>query len=166
MTEQNSQLKKQIESLSMENVQLKSCVLDTQTGIAALRAEMAKMNNKFEQQQMLIAQEKEAARTYQEEVVHLSRKLNTMHESNKRLHDTSDELTFQLEQNQSAIRILSRSASPNSHFSRRSCASDEASLQAELAAAARRSFSCHTGKFGGDFNDESDSGRSVFQKII
>ncbi|XP_075243088.1 ras and EF-hand domain-containing protein homolog isoform X2 [Convolutriloba macropyga] len=163
MSEQNNQLKRQIESLSMENVQLKNVVLDTQTGIASLRAEMAKMSHKFEQQQMQIAQEKETARTYQEEVVHLSRQLQNMHESNKRLHDTSDELSYALEQNQSAIRILSRSASPsNSQLSRvRSCASDEASLQAELvmAAARRQQYSCNSGKYGADFNDESDSGR-------
>ena len=78
LSDQNLQLKRQIEALSQENLHLRNSVLDAQTGIAALRAEMAKMQNKFDEQQMQIALEKETARSYQDEVSNLSKQLQSM----------------------------------------------------------------------------------------
>ena len=177
VSEQNLQLKRQIETLSQENLHLRNSVLDAQTGIAALRAEMAKMQNKFDEQQMQIALEKETARSYQEEVSNLSKQLQSMQETSRRLNDTSDELNYAMEQNQSAIRMLSRSASPaNSHVSRRSANSGEASLHTELQAACPSKSQSNNplesafpgigdpamAKMYPDFHDESDSGRYSF----
>ena len=105
-------------------------------------------------------------------------KISFMQETSRRLNDTSDELNYAMELNQSAIRMLSRSASPaTSHVSRRSANSGEASLQTELQAACPSKSSQNSNtldssypgmydpsltKMYPDFHDESDSGRYSF----
>ncbi|XP_013406983.1 ras and EF-hand domain-containing protein homolog [Lingula anatina] len=109
---QVSKLKRQLEELSEENRELRATVNDAQTNLALVRSELAGLRQDHAEKLEALQLEKDTMAEYAKEQAHLTSQLQQLHEANRKLHDTNDDLRAALEQSHMALRKISTSATP------------------------------------------------------
>ena len=82
----------EIESKEKENQILRKKLAEFQTQMAVMRTEVVQMKAVYEEQEDRLASERGTVLTCVNEQENLTRQLHLLHEANKRLHDTNDDL--------------------------------------------------------------------------
>ncbi|XP_064599676.1 ras and EF-hand domain-containing protein homolog [Liolophura sinensis] len=95
---QLSELKSRLEELYHENRHMKSSLTDAQTSLALARSELATMRQEYKDKCHELQIEKDTVTDYIREQDNLTRQLHMLHDANKKLHDTNDDLRAALEQ--------------------------------------------------------------------
>ncbi|XP_050411292.1 ras and EF-hand domain-containing protein homolog isoform X5 [Patella vulgata] len=95
--EQVTQLKAKLDELNYENRNYKSELTDAQTNLALVRSELASIRQQFKEKCHEYDNEKETVMDYIKEQDNLTRQLHLLHDANKKLHDTNDDLRNCLE---------------------------------------------------------------------
>ncbi|CAH2274156.1 ras and EF-hand domain-containing -like [Pelobates cultripes] len=90
--EESTRLKNQIFDLSQENEFLKHNLLDTQTNISLLQAELDKLKNDYADQHMHYEREMDMLKTMIDESREYSSKIQLLNEANKSLYDHNDSM--------------------------------------------------------------------------
>lgn len=85
-------LKEKVEEMTFANRQLKSELTDAQTNLALVKSEFANVKHQLNEKIHEIELDKEAMADFQREQENLTRQLHLLHDANKRLHDTNDDL--------------------------------------------------------------------------
>ncbi|XP_069132304.1 ras and EF-hand domain-containing protein homolog isoform X5 [Argopecten irradians] len=85
-------LKKRLEEMSTANRQLKSELTDTRTNMALVRSELVSVRNNYTDKCHELNREKETVMDIVKEQDNLTRQLHLLHDANKQLHDTNDDL--------------------------------------------------------------------------
>ncbi|KAL4224722.1 hypothetical protein ACF0H5_015419 [Mactra antiquata] len=102
------QLKGKVEEMTFANRQLQSELTDAQTNLALMKSELVSTKQQLNERIHEIDIEKEAATEYQREQENLTRQLHLLHDANKRLHDTNDDL-------REAVEVARRSSPIRQH---------------------------------------------------
>ncbi|XP_071852091.1 ras and EF-hand domain-containing protein homolog isoform X7 [Apostichopus japonicus] len=144
-------LRKEVDELRQENRQLKSAYTELQTSLALAKSENLELKSEYDDQMGFITSNRDTLQEYIQEHENLTRQLEMLHEANKKLQDTNDDLRAALENLQKNTRVtphsnrlaMSRSSSMQSYDSRQT---DSSSLR-------RRQFSYQASM---DSNDISD----------
>lgn len=111
---EEQKIKEEVDEKVQEIRFLRSQLTDAQTNLAVLRSELAQMRNDYEEQEAQLEAEKRTVMECVQEQESLTRQLQLLHEANKKLHDTNDDLRSALE----ARRVQDRrSPSPNKRHS-------------------------------------------------
>ncbi|KAK6184047.1 hypothetical protein SNE40_002224 [Patella caerulea] len=95
--EQVTLLKAKLDELNYENRNYKSDLTDAQTNLALVRSELASIRQQFKEKCHEYDNEKETVMDYIKEQDNLTRQLHLLHDANKKLHDTNDDLRNCLE---------------------------------------------------------------------
>ncbi|KAM4747005.1 ras and EF-hand domain-containing protein-like [Rhinophrynus dorsalis] len=90
--EESTKMRNQIFDLSQENEHLKRHLLETQTNISLLQAELDRLKNDFTDQQMHHNREKEMLKSMIEESREYSSQIQILNEANKSLFDSNDSM--------------------------------------------------------------------------
>ncbi|XP_071852085.1 ras and EF-hand domain-containing protein homolog isoform X2 [Apostichopus japonicus] len=143
-------LRKEVDELRQENRQLKSAYTELQTSLALAKSENLELKSEYDDQMGFITSNRDTLQEYIQEHENLTRQLEMLHEANKKLQDTNDDLRAALENLQKNTRVtphsnrlaMSRSSSMQSYDSRQT----DSSLR-------RRQFSYQASM---DSNDISD----------
>ncbi|XP_064635542.1 ras and EF-hand domain-containing protein homolog isoform X2 [Lineus longissimus] len=90
-------MRRRLEDTSTENRVLKSDITDAQTNQAILRSELATLRQQYEDKCRDLKNEKDTLLEYMKEQDNLTRQLHLLHDANKRLHDTNDDLRAALD---------------------------------------------------------------------
>ncbi|XP_068722019.1 ras and EF-hand domain-containing protein-like isoform X2 [Montipora capricornis] len=111
---EEQKIKEEVDEKVQEIRFLRSQLTDAQTNLAVLRSELAQLRNDYEEQEAQLEAEKRTVVECVQEQESLTRQLQLLHEANKKLHDTNDDLRSALE----ARRVQDRrSPSPNKRHS-------------------------------------------------
>ncbi|XP_041366596.1 ras and EF-hand domain-containing protein homolog isoform X2 [Gigantopelta aegis] len=97
--EQMQELKKRLEDIQYENRQLKSELTDTQTNLALVRSELAAIKQNYNEKCRELELVKVSDMDYIREIDNLTKQLHLLHDANKKLHDTNDDLREALSNN-------------------------------------------------------------------
>ncbi|WAR02385.1 RASEF-like protein [Mya arenaria] len=111
--EQLLHLKGQVEEMTFANRQLRSDLTDAQTNLALVKGELANTKQQISDKAHEVEMEKETICEYQREQENLTRQLHLLHDANKRLHDTNDDLREAMEAARRASPIRQQSVSSN-----------------------------------------------------
>lgn len=118
-------LRKEVDELRQENRQLKSSLTELQTNLALAKSENLELKSEYDDQMGFITSNRETLQEYIKEHENLTRQLEMLHEANKKLQDTNDDLRAALENLQKNVRSpqanrhsVSRSSSVQSYDSR------------------------------------------------
>ncbi|XP_053385023.1 ras and EF-hand domain-containing protein homolog isoform X5 [Mercenaria mercenaria] len=90
--EQLLHLKGKVEEMTFANRQLKSELTDAHTNLALVKGDFASVKQQLNEKIHEISMDKETISEYQREQENLTRQLHLLHDANKRLHDTNDDL--------------------------------------------------------------------------
>ncbi|XP_074660668.1 ras and EF-hand domain-containing protein homolog isoform X2 [Tubulanus polymorphus] len=90
-------LKDRIEDMSTENRYLKSDLTDAQTNLALVRSELTGYRTQYEEKSLELKRQKNTLMDYIREQDNLTRQLHLLHDANKKLHDTNDDLRAALD---------------------------------------------------------------------
>ncbi|KAM4675776.1 ras and EF-hand domain-containing protein-like [Discoglossus pictus] len=90
--EESTKLKNEIYELSQENEHLKRSLLETQTNVSMLQAELDKVKNDLTDQQMHYEREKSFLKSMIDESRDYSNQIQILHEANKSLYDSNDSM--------------------------------------------------------------------------
>ncbi|XP_031561375.1 ras and EF-hand domain-containing protein-like isoform X6 [Actinia tenebrosa] len=112
---EEQKLKEEIDERVQEIRYLRSQVTDAQTNTAVLRSELAQLRNDYEDQTVHLENEKRTVMECVQEQESLTRQLQLLHEANKKLHDTNDDLRSALEARRTSE--TGRSPSPSKRSS-------------------------------------------------
>lgn len=91
----------EIQNKDRENKLLQKKLVEFQTQMALMRTEVAQMKAVYDEQAERLASERGAVLTCVSEQENLTRQLHLLHEANKRLHDTNDDLRSALDKRNS-----------------------------------------------------------------
>ena len=80
-----------------ENQQLQNKLLEFQTQMALMRTEVAAMKSEYDEQADRLNNERGTVLSCIKEQENLTRQLQMLHEANKKLHDTNDDLRSALD---------------------------------------------------------------------
>lgn len=94
--EESAKLKNQIYDLSQENADLTRNLLETQTSISLLQADLDRLKNDFADQQAQHEREKLLLKTMIDESTGYSNQIQLLNEANKSLYDSNDSMRFAL----------------------------------------------------------------------
>ena len=83
--------------LVQENENLRFRLLEFQTQMALMRTEVAKLKYEYDEQSDRLQKERVTVLDCVQEQENLTRQLHLLHEANKKLHDTNDDLRSALE---------------------------------------------------------------------
>ncbi|XP_020614148.1 ras and EF-hand domain-containing protein homolog isoform X7 [Orbicella faveolata] len=111
---EEQKIKEEVDEKVQEIRFLRSQLTDAQTNLAVLRSELAQLRNDYEEQETQFAAEKRTVMECVLEQESLTRQLQLLHEANKKLHDTNDDLRAALESRKGGDK---RSPSPNKRHS-------------------------------------------------
>ncbi|XP_074617322.1 ras and EF-hand domain-containing protein homolog isoform X4 [Acropora palmata] len=111
---EEQKIKEEVDEKVQEIRFLRSQLTDAQTNLAVLRSELAQLRNDYEEQETQLTAEKATVMECVQEQESLTRQLQLLHEANKKLHDTNDDLRSALERTRLQDR---RSPSPNKRHS-------------------------------------------------
>ncbi|XP_067038219.1 ras and EF-hand domain-containing protein homolog isoform X8 [Acropora muricata] len=111
---EEQKIKEEVDEKVQEIRFLRSQLTDAQTNLAVLRSELAQLRNDYEEQETQLTAEKATVMECVQEQESLTRQLQLLHEANKKLHDTNDDLRSALERTRLPDR---RSPSPNKRHS-------------------------------------------------
>ncbi|XP_078366530.1 uncharacterized protein LOC144650680 isoform X3 [Oculina patagonica] len=111
---EEQKIKEEVDEKVQEIRFLRSQLTDAQTNLAVLRSELAQVRNDYEEQEAQLAAEKRTVMECVQEQESLTRQLQLLHEANKKLHDTNDDLRSALESRKNGDK---RSPSPNKRHS-------------------------------------------------
>ncbi|XP_076317984.1 ras and EF-hand domain-containing protein homolog [Tachypleus tridentatus] len=87
-----SEIRTKLEDSVYENRQLRMSLMDTQTSVALMRSEIAQLRSQYEEKCRELISERERVLDILHEHEQLSRHLHLLHDANKRLQDTNDNL--------------------------------------------------------------------------
>ncbi|XP_041466328.1 ras and EF-hand domain-containing protein homolog isoform X4 [Lytechinus variegatus] len=90
-------LKQDLEQLRSENRSLRSSLTEAQTNLVLSRSELVTLKSDFEEQNGFISNNRDVIQDYIGEQENLTRQLQLLHEANKKLQDTNDDLRAALE---------------------------------------------------------------------
>ncbi|XP_030848910.1 ras and EF-hand domain-containing protein homolog isoform X3 [Strongylocentrotus purpuratus] len=90
-------LKKDLDQLRSENRSLRSSLTEAQTNIVLSRSELVTLKSDFDEQNGFISNNRDVIQDYIGEQDNLTRQLQLLHEANKKLQDTNDDLRSALE---------------------------------------------------------------------
>lgn len=111
---EEQKIKEEVDEKVQEIRFLRSQLTDAQTNLAVLRSELAQLRNDYEEQETQLTAEKATVMECVQEQESLTRQLQLLHEANKKLHDTNDDLRSALERTRLQDK---RSPSPNKRHS-------------------------------------------------
>ena len=80
-----------------ENQQLQNKLLEFQTQMSMMRAEVANLKSEYDEQSSRLHNERGTVLSCVQEQENLTRQLQMLHEANKKLHDTNDDLRSALD---------------------------------------------------------------------
>ncbi|XP_063956993.1 ras and EF-hand domain-containing protein homolog isoform X2 [Lytechinus pictus] len=90
-------LKQDLEQLRSENRSLRSSLTEAQTNLVLSRSELVTLKSDFDEQNGFISNNRDVIQDYIGEQENLTRQLQLLHEANKKLQDTNDDLRAALE---------------------------------------------------------------------
>lgn len=85
-------LKAKVEEMTFANRQLRSELTDAQTNLVLMKGDFATVKQQLNEKSHELEMEKETVSEYMREQENLTRQLHLLHDANKRLHDTNDDL--------------------------------------------------------------------------
>ncbi|XP_078331588.1 ras and EF-hand domain-containing protein homolog isoform X1 [Crassostrea virginica] len=97
LEEQVNNVKLKLDELTIENRRLRSELTDAQTNLALVRSEMATVRQQHKDKCQELSMEKQTVMDYIKEQDNLTRQLHLLHDANKQLHDTNDNLRVAIE---------------------------------------------------------------------
>ena len=80
-----------------ENQQLQNKLLEFQTQMSLMRTEVANLKSEYDEQSSRLHNERGTVLSCVQEQENLTRQLQMLHEANKKLHDTNDDLRSALD---------------------------------------------------------------------
>ncbi|XP_041466327.1 ras and EF-hand domain-containing protein-like isoform X3 [Lytechinus variegatus] len=173
-------LKQDLEQLRSENRSLRSSLTEAQTNLVLSRSELVTLKSDFEEQNGFISNNRDVIQDYIGEQENLTRQLQLLHEANKKLQDTNDDLRAALENvsrssrmSPRTTRLLSSASYMNDYVDddviidqsrqRKSYASQGSYDGSEVQmSGGRRQFAYHTTD-GDNYPDDGDSGNSTLR---
>ncbi|KAM7439153.1 hypothetical protein ABFA07_011420 [Porites harrisoni] len=111
---EEQKIKEEVDEKVQEIRFLRSQLTDAQTNLAVLRSELAQLRSDYEEQEAQLVAEKRTVMECVQEQESLTRQLQLLHEANKKLHDTNDDLRAALEMRKNGDK---RSPSPSKRHS-------------------------------------------------
>lgn len=147
---EEQKIKEEVDEKVQEIRFLRSQLTDAQTNLAVLRSELAQLRNDYEEQETQLTAEKATVMECVQEQESLTRQLQLLHEANKKLHDTNDDLRSALERTRLQDR---RSPSPNKRHSISTLYSPTSSFTRNTKSSGNRSSPAFA-------DDSVDGGRS------
>ncbi|XP_029211867.2 ras and EF-hand domain-containing protein homolog isoform X3 [Acropora millepora] len=147
---EEQKIKEEVDEKVQEIRFLRSQLTDAQTNLAVLRSELAQLRNDYEEQETQLTAEKATVMECVQEQESLTRQLQLLHEANKKLHDTNDDLRSALERTRLPDR---RSPSPNKRHSISTLYSPTSSFTRNTKSSGNRSSPAFA-------DDSVDGGRS------
>ncbi|PFX24600.1 Ras and EF-hand domain-containing protein [Stylophora pistillata] len=111
---EEQKIKEEVDDKVQEIRYLQSQLTDAQTNLAVLRSELAQLRNDYEEQESQLTAEKRTVLECVQEQESLTRQLQLLHEANKKLHDTNDDLRAALETRKNSDKL---SPSPSKRHS-------------------------------------------------
>ncbi|CAH1787215.1 unnamed protein product [Owenia fusiformis] len=96
-SEEEAELKSKLNKLSSENRHLKGCLTDAQTNATLTRMDLNTIKSEYETKSRDLENQKQTLEDYINEHDNLSRQLHMLHEANKRMNDTNDDLRSALD---------------------------------------------------------------------
>ncbi|XP_078366535.1 ras and EF-hand domain-containing protein-like isoform X8 [Oculina patagonica] len=151
---EEQKIKEEVDEKVQEIRFLRSQLTDAQTNLAVLRSELAQVRNDYEEQEAQLAAEKRTVMECVQEQESLTRQLQLLHEANKKLHDTNDDLRSALESRKNGDK---RSPSPNKRHSISTLYSPTSSMTWKNKSPANR---CSSG-LAGDLAADNVDGKSA-----
>ncbi|KAK3101207.1 hypothetical protein FSP39_001755 [Pinctada imbricata] len=113
--EQLKETKSKLDEMMFENRQVKSELTDAQTNLALVRSELASVRQQLkEKSHDFVRVKKETVMDYIKEQDNLTRQLHLLHDANKKLHDTNDDLRQAIETKRTMKRNLSGTSNVSS----------------------------------------------------
>lgn len=97
LEEQVNNVKLKLDELTVENRRLRSELTDAQTNLALVRSELATVRQQHKDKCQELSMEKQTVMDYIKEQDNLTRQLHLLHDANKQLHDTNDDLRLAIE---------------------------------------------------------------------
>ncbi|XP_063956994.1 ras and EF-hand domain-containing protein homolog isoform X3 [Lytechinus pictus] len=173
-------LKQDLEQLRSENRSLRSSLTEAQTNLVLSRSELVTLKSDFDEQNGFISNNRDVIQDYIGEQENLTRQLQLLHEANKKLQDTNDDLRAALENvsrssrmSPRTTRLLSSASYMNDYVDddvmidqsrqRKSYASQGSYEGSEVQMnGGRRHFAYHTTN-GDNYPDDGDSGNSTLR---
>nr|XP_054757687.1 ras and EF-hand domain-containing protein homolog isoform X1 [Lytechinus pictus] len=173
-------LKQDLEQLRSENRSLRSSLTEAQTNLVLSRSELVTLKSDFDEQNGFISNNRDVIQDYIGEQENLTRQLQLLHEANKKLQDTNDDLRAALENvsrssrmSPRTTRLLSSASYMNDYVDddvmidqsrqRKSYASQGSYDGSEVQMnGGRRHFAYHTTD-GDNYPDDGDSGNSTLR---
>nr|XP_058949593.1 ras and EF-hand domain-containing protein-like isoform X5 [Pocillopora verrucosa] len=152
---EEQKIKEEVDDKVQEIRFLRSQLTDAQTNLAILRSELAQLRNDYEEQESQLTAEKRTVMECVQEQESLTRQLQLLHEANKKLHDTNDDLRAALEARKNSDK---RSPSPSKRHSISTLYSPTSSTTWKNNKSP--SHRCSSG-FAEDFGADSVDGKSV-----
>ncbi|XP_027038446.1 ras and EF-hand domain-containing protein-like isoform X4 [Pocillopora damicornis] len=153
---EEQKIKEEVDDKVQEIRFLRSQLTDAQTNLAILRSELAQLRNDYEEQESQLTAEKRTVMECVQEQESLTRQLQLLHEANKKLHDTNDDLRAALEARKNSDK---RSPSPSKRHSISTLYSPTSSTTWKNNKSPSHSR-CSSG-FAEDFGADSVDGKSV-----
>ncbi|XP_032237880.2 uncharacterized protein LOC5512636 isoform X7 [Nematostella vectensis] len=147
---EEQKLKEEIEEKVQELRYLRSQVTDAQTTVAVIRSELAQLKNDYEDQSSQLEAEKRNVMECVQEQESLTRQLQLLHEANKKLHDTNDDLRSALEMRRGSEGGKSPSPSKRNSISTLYSTVPRAHRRSKSHEPSSRRASNLTGEFSGD----------------
>ncbi|XP_062573203.1 ras and EF-hand domain-containing protein homolog isoform X2 [Saccostrea cucullata] len=111
LEEQVNNVKIKLDELTSENRRLRSELTDAHTNLALVRSELATVRQQHKDKCQELGMEKETVMDYIKEQDNLTRQLHLLHDANKQLHDTNDDLRLAIESKRNSQRTSVASAS-------------------------------------------------------
>ncbi|XP_061182905.1 ras and EF-hand domain-containing protein homolog isoform X2 [Saccostrea echinata] len=111
LEEQVNNVKIKLDELTSENRRLRSELTDAHTNLALVRSELATVRQQHKDKCQELTMEKETVMDYIKEQDNLTRQLHLLHDANKQLHDTNDDLRLAIESRRQSQRTSVASAS-------------------------------------------------------
>ncbi|XP_048730125.1 ras and EF-hand domain-containing protein homolog isoform X3 [Ostrea edulis] len=111
LEEQVNSVKIKLDELTGENRRLRSELTDAHTNLALVRSELATVRQQHKEKCQEVSMEKETVMEYIKEQDNLTRQLHLLHDANKQLHDTNDDLRLAIESRRQSQRTSIASAS-------------------------------------------------------